>query len=136
MIMKILIAEDDSTSRVLLEELLNVYGDCTSVVDGLEAVRAFKKSLDDDRQFDLICLDIMMPKMNGQDVLKEIRKIEQKQGIGGKDMAKIVMTTALEDAKNIMQALLRGPCEGYLTKPINKKKLYGKLAELGFQKIQ
>jgi two-component system chemotaxis response regulator CheY len=130
--MNILIAEDDATSRLLLEELLKPYGSCTSAVDGLQAVQVFTKCLDEGKVFDLVCLDIMMPKMDGQSVLKEIRKIEQQHGIGGKDMVKIIMTTALDDAKNIMQAFLRGSCEGYLNKPITTKNLYDKLAELGF----
>ncbi len=131
--MNILIVEDDPTSRLLLEELLKPYGVCKIAENGLEAVQAFTNSLQQgSRRFDLICLDIMMPEMNGQDALVEIRRIEQQNDIGGNDMTKIIMTTALEDAKNIMQALLRGPCEGYITKPINRDKLYKTLTDLGF----
>ena len=52
-------------------------------------------------------------------------------GVGGTDLVKIIMTTALGDAKNIMQAFIKGHCEGYMVKPIRKKALLNELAKLG-----
>ncbi len=131
--MDILIAEDDFSSRFLMQEFLKPYGNCVVAVNGREAVELFIRSLDYGPALDLVCLDIMMPEMNGQDALKEIRKIEHGRGIGGKDMVKIIMVTALEDAQNVMQAFLRGACEGYLIKPLSRKSLDDKLTELGFK---
>ncbi|MFZ5570769.1 MAG: response regulator [Thermodesulfobacteriota bacterium] len=123
--MKVLIVEDDFTGRLMLQKMMSAYGDCHIAVDGREAVQAFRLALDSGQLYDLILLDVMMPEMNGQEVLKEIRRLESKAGIKGLDGVKIIMTTALGDKNNVMQAF-REQCDGYLVKPIDK----GKLAKL------
>lgn len=128
--MKILIVEDDFVSRRILQQILSPYGVCDIVTNGVEAINAFTLALEEQEPYDLICLDIMMPEMNGQEVLKEIRKIEQEQGVFGLDCVKIVMTTALGDSENIKRAF-REQCEAYLVKPIDKKKLLNMLTQLG-----
>ena len=130
--MKILIAEDDFISRVLLQEMLAPYGVCHSAADGREALSAFERMLEQKTPYDLICLDIMMPTMDGQEALQNIRRIEKEKGIGGSDAVKVIMTTALDDPKNIMMAFIKGQCEAYLTKPITPANLYEQLKKLGF----
>ena len=120
--MKILIVEDDFTSRVLLQELLTPFGECHVAVNGKEALAAFAKALKEHRPYDLLCVDIMMPEMDGQTALKEIRAQEEALGIYSHRGAKIIMTTALDDVRNIMDAF-HGLCDGYLVKPIAKAKL-------------
>jgi two-component system chemotaxis response regulator CheY len=80
--------------------------------------------------YDLICLDIMLPKKDGQTVLKEIRDMESDAGIGGLAGVKVIMTTALSDPKNIMEAF-SSQCEAYIPKPISKKKLLEEMKGLG-----
>ena len=130
---KVLIVEDEFISREMLIQLLGSHFEaCHTAVNGQEAVYAFIRSLDEKDPYDLICLDIMMPVMDGQTALKEIRDIEKKRGIGGSDMVKILMTTALDGAKDIMSAFMKGTCDGYLTKPIQREKLEGYLKDFGF----
>lgn len=129
--MKILIAEDDFVSRTILQEILSPYGSCHLTVDGREAIAAFNAALNKGDRYDLVCLDIMMPVMEGQEVLKEIRKIEAERGIGETGIVKVIMTTALWDAKNIMKAFISGQCEAYLVKPIHKENLIIQLHKLG-----
>jgi CheY-like chemotaxis protein len=73
------------------------------------------------RPFDLICLDIMMPKLDGQTVLKEIRALEAEHSVASGKEAKIIMTTGLNDQRNVVEANPR--CDAYLTKPIDRAKL-------------
>jgi len=120
--MRILVVEDEFGSRKLLQKFLSPYGECDMAVDGEEAVEAFKLSLDEKDRYDLICLDIMLPKKDGQEVLKEIRDIEEEAGIKGLNATKVIMTTALNDPKNIMDAF-KSQCEAYIPKPISKQKL-------------
>jgi two-component system chemotaxis response regulator CheY len=68
--MKILVVEDDFTSRILLQRYLSSYGDCHIAINGKEAVGAFKDSLKENQPYDLICMDIIMPEMSGQEALK------------------------------------------------------------------
>jgi two-component system chemotaxis response regulator CheY len=127
--MKTLIVEDDFTSRLLLQEILKPYGPSHVAVNGREAVEAVRLALEANEPYDLICLDIMMPEMDGQAALKDIRAQEEARGILSSKGAKIVMTTALGDIRNV-SAAYNSLCDGYLTKPIQKAKLLEGLRKL------
>lgn len=127
--MKTLIVEDDFASRKLMHKYLAPLGETDVVVDGKEAVEAFQLAMDEKEPYDLICLDIMLPKKDGQEVLKELRNIEERHGRFGNDATKVIMTTALGDAKNVLNAF-RSQCEAYLQKPISQEQLYNELKEL------
>lgn len=124
--MKILVVEDDFASRLLLQHILEPHAEVHIAVDGEEALTAFEKALKAGEPYNLICLDIMMPKMDGLSVLREIRKKEEAENIHGLDGVKIIMTTALDDKKTIMSAF-KSQCEAYLTKPIDKTRLLEKI---------
>jgi two-component system chemotaxis response regulator CheY len=128
--MKCLIAEDDFVSRELLHAFLKHHADCHMACDGRQAVEMFAEALDEEEPFDLICMDIMMPGLNGRDAMKEIRRIEAEQGIGGLDGVKIIMTTALDDSRDILGSFREG-CEAYVVKPIHKGKLVAEIEKLG-----
>jgi len=131
--MRTLIAEDDFVCRVLLQQLLTPYGQTDVAVDGAEAVMAVKAAYADGRPYDLLCLDIMMPEMDGQAVLREVRDLEESNGIIYSRGMKIIMTTALDDPPNVFQAF-QSLCDGYLTKPIYKEKLIAELKKMGLIK--
>lgn len=120
--MKTLIADDDPTSRLLMQKILEPYGECNTVSNGEEAVSAFEQALQTSAPYNLICMDIMMPKVDGHTALKEIRAIEVTKGILARHCAKIIMTTALRDMRNVAIAQ-RELCDGYLAKPIDRAKL-------------
>ena len=80
--------------------LCTAYGDCDGTVDGMEAVEAYMMALEDEQPYDLICLDVMMPVMDGYQVLNTIRNMEKQRGIEGDDRVKIIMMTALNEQKN------------------------------------
>lgn len=133
--MKILIAEDDLTSRKFLFKFLSQYGECDVVVDGLEALDAFLISLKEDKPYDLVCLDIMMPKVDGVKTLKHIRDLETQKGILPEKRTKIIMITALAQTEYVNQAFDIG-CDAYAAKPIDTDKLKTVLEKLGLGKIQ
>ncbi|MFZ5352836.1 MAG: response regulator [Bacillota bacterium] len=120
--MKILIVEDDFVSRCIMQEILSPYGQCDVAVNGNEAYQAFCFAFEQGKPYNLICMDIMMPEMNGQDTLKKIREYESAEGVKGANAVKIIMTTALGDSNNIKNAFIE-QCEAYLIKPISKAKL-------------
>lgn len=128
--MKTLIAEDDFTSRRLLQKVLFPYGRCDVAVDGEESLEAVRLAWEENEPYDLICLDIMMPKMDGQEALMKIRSLEKDKGIQGLSGVKVIMTTALGDNENIMTAF-KEQCEAYLVKPIDKEKLLKEIRYLG-----
>ena len=127
--MKTLIVEDEFTSRLLLQRLLQGYGECHVAVNGKEAIQAFQAAMECDQPYNLICLDIMMPEMDGQEARKQIRAMEEAKGTLSSHGVKIVMTTALCDSKNLFTAYAN-LCDGYLVKPIDKVKLLDHLRKL------
>jgi len=129
--MKILIVEDDFVSRIVLQKMLEAYGKCDIAVNGKEAIEAFKFSMQLQEPYDLICLDIMMPEMDGKAALKEIRKLESENAITPEREVKIIMVTALDTPRDVIQSYYEGGCSAYIVKPINKKKLYSTVKDLG-----
>ncbi len=127
--MKTLIAEDDFVSRLLLQELLKAYGPVHTAFNGKEAIEAVQLAYQSGEPYELICLDIMMPEMDGQQALKEIRALEEEKGILLSRWCKIMMTTALADKQNVLEAV-RGKCDAFLVKPIQKAKLLEELRRL------
>lgn len=120
--MRILIAEDDYVNRRFLFKFFSQYGDCDMVVNGEEAVKAFILSLEDGEYYDLVCLDIMMPKIDGLKALKMITSIENDGKLADYKISKKFVITALDNAKDVKRAFDIG-CEVYVTKPINTEKL-------------
>ncbi len=127
--MKILIAEDDLSSRRLLYKFLSNYGECDIVVDGLEALDAFLISLKEKKPYDLICLDIMMPKVDGVKVLKHMKGLEAQYKIPEEKRSKIIMTTALAETEIILDTFELG-CDAYAAKPLDLDKFVGVLQKL------
>lgn len=128
--MRILIAEDDFASRKVLLKFLSTFGECDVTVDGMEAIDAYLMALEEDNPYDLVCLDVMMPIMDGYQALKNIRDIERERNIPEEDMAKVIMTTALNEEKNVKKAFELG-CTVYCAKPIDMDKLKSMLETLG-----
>lgn len=129
--MRILIAEDDFASRKAILKFLSAYGECDVTVDGMEAIDAFMMALEEEDPYDLICLDVMMPVMDGYQALKNIRDIEREHNVDPADQAKVIMTTALNEEKNVKKAFELG-CTVYCAKPIDLEKLKDMLEKLGF----
>ncbi|WP_421901684.1 response regulator [Maridesulfovibrio sp.] len=132
--MRILIVEDELASRKFLTHVMTSYGECDAVEDGAEAVQAFTEALESGNRYDLICLDIMMPEMDGQEALKEIREIEKEFNIPHNLETKVMMTSALGDPSNVIEAYYKGGASIYLTKPLDVEKIREAMVDLGFLK--
>lgn len=128
--MRVLIVEDDLVSRKFLQKFLSRYGECDVVVDGLEALDAFLFSLKSDVSYDLVCLDVMMPKVDGMKVLKSIRDLETQKGILPHKRVKVIMITALEGTDFVQDAFEFG-CEAFASKPIDTDKFVEVMKRLG-----
>ncbi len=127
--MKILIAEDDLSSRKYLFKFLSNYGTCDIVIDGMEALDAYLISLKEKKPYDLICLDIMMPKVDGVKVLKHMKELEAQYKIPQDQRSKIIMTTALAETEIIHDAFNLG-CDAYAAKPLDMNKFVEVLRKL------
>jgi two-component system chemotaxis response regulator CheY len=127
--MKTLIVDDDCTARLLLQGILKEYGPTEIATNGNEAIETVRKALESSTPFDLICLDVMMPEVNGITVLKEIRNLEESQGIQLQEGARVMMITALSDPVTVLAAI-KGQCDHFLVKPIDKTILMTELSKM------
>jgi two-component system, chemotaxis family, chemotaxis protein CheY len=125
--MKALVIEDDYVSGKVIKKMLNLYGECDVASSGEKGLELFFDSFDKKESYDVICLDIMMPEMDGHEVLKRLRAGEEKRGI--LEPVKVIITSALGDFSNIKEAY-REQCEDYIVKPIEKYKIEAALRKL------
>ena len=128
--MRILIAEDDRMSRTFLSRFLSEYGDVDVATDGMEALDLLMDAARKKMNYDLLCLDIMMPKVSGIQVLKVVRTMEKQHGIPQEDHLPVIMMTALADMDYVDQAFDLG-CDAYASKPLEIGKVEGLMRDLG-----
>jgi two-component system chemotaxis response regulator CheY len=129
--MRVLIVDDDFDSRRLLQKILYPFGYCDVAVDGEEAVEAFRRSLLENEPYDLVCMDIIMPNMDGQQALQEIRELEREHDVSPEKAVKVIMVSALDDSKELHDAFFLGEATSYLVKPIRKQTLLDEMKSLG-----
>ena len=127
--MRVLVAEDDMASGKFLSKLLTKYGEVVLTKDGIEAVDAFVKDTSAGNKFDLVCLDIMMPKIDGYKALASIRDAERKLGISRLSRCKIIMISALDEGFDADYA--SDDYDDYICKPIDIMKFDEIIKKLG-----
>jgi two-component system chemotaxis response regulator CheY len=131
--LRVLLAEDDFASRLVLQTFLSRYGACHIAVNGREAVEAVRAALERGQKYDLICMDIMMPEIDGREAVRQVRALEAELGIHSTYGAKIIMTTAVDDVKEVIRCF-QELCDGYLVKPIELTQLLNQMKS--YQLIQ
>jgi two-component system chemotaxis response regulator CheY len=119
---------------LLLQESLNTYGPVHIAVNGQEAIEAVRLAMETKQYYNLICMDIMMPGMDGQQAIREIRAMEESisnfTSNGAKVIkAKIIMTSVLDDIKSKINSF-SGLCDDYLVKPIDTGRLLVLIREM------
>lgn len=130
--MKTLIVEDSPVNKEFLAAIVSPHGDCVAVESGEEAIEEFDKALSSGEKFDLIFMDIILPGIDGLQALEKIRAREDQAGIPEDSVAKVVVTTALDDDQKASRAFFQGRAVSYLTKPFTVSKISGELKKMGF----
>lgn len=133
--MKILVADDDFVNRKFLEKILSQYGEVITVDNGMSAVDEATRDIDAEEPFGLICLDIMMTKLDGYKTLAAIRSAERKFAISKENRAKVIMISALDEVVTDT-AQIREEYDAYICKPIMLDKFEAILGRMGFQKLK
>jgi len=126
--MRALIVEDEFLSRKVLKSFLMTLFEVEIVVNGREAIEAFKLAHRENQPYGLILMDIMMPEVDGIEALKQIRKLEADEDL--RPRVKVIMTTALDDPQTVMRSFYDGEASAYIVKPVVKEKLYKELEKL------
>ncbi|HOS98582.1 MAG TPA: response regulator [Deltaproteobacteria bacterium] len=131
--MKTLIVEDEMTSRIILQKILAAYGEVQLCGDGYEAIDAFVRAMEKSEPFDLICMDFMMPEMDGHTALSRIRSIEQERGIPRDRAIKVIMATGMSAIEEEYSDIA-GLCDAIIQKPIRKDTLVDTLERMGLSR--
>jgi two-component system chemotaxis response regulator CheY len=130
----ILVVEDDFTSRQLLCHFLSRYGSCHVAKDGIEAIEAVQLAHDAGQPYRLICMDIQMPRLDGTEATREIRRLEGGLGLADRDQeVRIVITSALSDANMIVKACYECGADYYFTKPLDLTQMTRQLIKMGLK---
>ncbi len=114
--MKALVVDDCAIARELLVLALEGLTNADQAENGTDAVKMVEAALGAEHPYDLICMDLNMPGMTGHDALRLIREKEA-EGLS-RHRAKIFMVTASSSPDDMLEALLSGDCDDYLTKPV------------------
>ncbi len=131
--MRVLIADDDFVNRKILEKTLSEYGEVVAVDNGMSAVEEAVKALEERNYFDVICLDIMMTRLDGYKTLEAIRDAECKYEISKQECSKVIMISALDEvALDSIQVC--DDYDAYICKPIVMDKFEALMAKMGFDK--
>jgi CheY-like chemotaxis protein/anti-sigma regulatory factor (Ser/Thr protein kinase) len=114
---KILVVDDDKTTRFVLRNVLNGAGFSTSVAkDGVDALKALRAE-----RFDLLLLDVWMPRMNGLDLLAKLRMRKTRPRV-------VVMTS--DDAPETLLKAVREQAFKYINKPVEPRALLNTVREV------
>lgn len=134
--LRALIVDDDFYCRSYLQEILHPYAYCDIAVNGDEAIFAFRRAWSENKPYDLICLDLVMPEIDGHKALREIRAIEKEMGVAKDKQVKIIITTVLDNSKETHDAFFLGGATSFLVKPIEESLLLAELRKLGLISAQ
>ena len=118
--MKVLIVDDDPTTRLVLERVLSHFGDISTCASGENAVLEYRRALQTGENYDLVCMDLVMPGMGGLEAVQRIRQDEE--SYSRSRASKIVVITGLEDMNTIENAFTC-LCDAYIVKPVEAKVL-------------
>lgn len=129
--LKILLVDDSKSAQLKIHEILCKYGDCDQAYNGIKAVELFNNSLENNAVYDLIIMDVVMPKMDGFEAAKQIISLQNAKNIAQADQAKIIMLTSKAEPKNMMKAHFEIGVKNYLTKPFEENTLIEMIRNLG-----
>jgi DNA-binding response OmpR family regulator len=130
--LRFLIIEDDPTAGGLLHYILKQHGDCVLCESGSAALTVLREGWERGTGFDMVILDLFLPDIHGNLVLKEIREQEFQRDL---PRCKVVINTASKDFGQLQQSLEMEP-DGYLIKPINVDVLLDKITDLKAAQVE
>ena len=129
--MRFLVVDDDFETRHLMQKLLRPFGDVDVATDGEEGVEAFSRALKAGEPYALVTMDILMPNVDWQQALREIRQIEKEHGIARENQVRVIMVSGLDNSEELHDAFFLGEATSYIVKPINHAVLLQEIAKLG-----
>ncbi len=121
---RVLIVEDNTTNRTILLHQVTAFGaQCESAVDGLAGLEALRAAVARDRPYDLVLIDMKMPRMNGMELVQAARTDATLKTV------KLAMLTSTSMPGEAAAARAAG-ADAFLTKPVRREELFNAMARL------
>lgn len=127
--MKSLVVDDEFVPRMVLQRILQAHGPCDCATNAKEAMAAVRHAIEQKDPYRLVCLDIEMPDGSGQEVLKDIRRLEIELAVPEELRAKVLMASGRSEAEQVKASFHNGS-DGFLVKPVDVERLKKRLREL------
>jgi two-component system, chemotaxis family, chemotaxis protein CheY len=115
--MRCLVVDDDDIGRLMLTSFLAEFYTCDQATNGQEAIDLVEQAWSAGTPYDFICLDIIMPVMDGSTALRQIRERDEQQG----RRTKVFMISACSTPQDIEDAFFEGDCDDYVVKPFHRE---------------
>lgn len=128
--MKFLFVDDDESILLFLNSFLSMYAVCAEAQNGEEALSAFGRALGENEPFTAVFMDILMPGMDGNQVVKKLREMERKQGVPENRAFKLIMISICTDTKNVSESFFNGLADAYIPKPLRPETLLRELRKM------
>ena len=120
--LQVLIAEDNAVNQRLAKLNVENWGHKVTLAnDGAEAVDAYKE-----KDFDLILMDLQMPRLSGFEASASIRKLEKMRGISRTP----ILALSANVLKGVRDECVKCGMDGYVSKPVRQPELLGAMAQL------
>ena len=103
---RFLVVEDEEMCSLLMCTVLSNFGDCDVAINGGQALQSYRAALEEGRPYDLICLDLKLPDMDGSDILKHLRQYEAVTG--QRSAVKVIVVSGVRAAERVLDMYRMG----------------------------
>lgn len=118
-----LVVDDDELSCKILQDFMSELALCDTAPNGKIGYELFEKAIAGGHPYDLICSDIVMPELNGHEMVRKIRAREESLPIVNSVRTRIFMISASGTPMDMSQAILENDCDDYIVKPFQRETL-------------
>jgi two-component system chemotaxis response regulator CheY len=130
LVKRCLIVDDDELSCAMLSSVISKFARCDTAHNGKHALDLFQFSITGGRPYDLVCVDLAMPVMNGHALVRKIRHLEKLSGYDDHPTT-IIVVSASSSPWDMAETILDGICDDYVVKPLRRDKLLDVLRKSG-----
>jgi two-component system chemotaxis response regulator CheY len=128
---RFLVVEDEDMSRLMLQDFLAEFSSCDVAVNGKEGLQMFENALNEGKPYDLMCVDLIMPEMNGLALVRKVREIEKTHPLFSDFRTRVFIITSSDSTWDKADFLLENLCDDYIVKPFSRGALSGSLHSHG-----